>query len=89
MKRALKKIYDYRSRALHNGTPFPLPMCECPTIHESIFAEKPFALAYATSGGVWIADDIPMYLNTFEYIARNALINWWRSMVNEKTKSLE
>lgn len=30
LKPVLKIIYDHRSRALHDGTPFPLPMCEQP-----------------------------------------------------------
>jgi hypothetical protein len=29
---------------------------------------------------VWAAADIPMYLHTFEYLARGALLAWWRSL---------
>jgi len=89
VEKALKKIYDYRSKALHNGTPFPLPMCDPPMKHENKFEEKPFARAYATAGGVWVADDLPMSLNTFEYIARNSLLNWWRFMVKRKEDNTE
>ena len=28
-------------------------------------------------GGVWGAEEAPMLLATFEYIARGALLNWW------------
>jgi len=84
MKDALKKIYGHRSKALHNGAPFPLPMCDPPMKHGNAFAEKPMGLAASARGGVWVADDIPMLLCTFEYIARNALLNWWRSMIENK-----
>jgi len=86
MSRALKKIYDHRSKALHNGTPFPMPMCDAPMKHDNTFAEKPMGLAASARGGVWVADDIPMLLCTCEYIARNALLNWWRSMLEKQTK---
>lgn len=57
-----------------------MPMCEPPLRVERAYAEKPFALAHAASGGVWIAADVPMFLRTFEYIVRNVLLSWWRSM---------
>lgn len=84
MRKALKKIYDYRSKALHNGTPFPTPMCDPPMKHDKEFAEKPPGLAHSARGGVWISDDIPMLLITFEYIAQNSLLNWWQSMLEKK-----
>lgn len=77
-ERAVKKVYDYRSTALHGGTPFPAPMCEPPMKaagwdHAS---EKPLALASSTRGAAWRASDTPMLLHTFEYITRTALLNW-------------
>jgi hypothetical protein len=30
LRKMLRTVYDHRSRALHGGTPFPLPMCEAP-----------------------------------------------------------
>lgn len=86
MERALKKIYGYRLKALHSGTPFPIPICDPPMKHGSEFAEIPPGLAASACGGVWVADDIPMLLCTFEYIARNALLNWWRSMLDKKSQ---
>ena len=31
-------------------------------------------------GGVWLEEDIPLLLHTFEYITRETLLSWWRSM---------
>jgi hypothetical protein len=84
MRKALEKIYDYRSKALHNGTPFPTPMCDPPVKHDKEFAEKPPGSAHSARGAVWISDDIPMLLSTFEYIAQNSLLNWWESMLDKK-----
>lgn len=75
MKRALSKIYDYRSRALHDGTPFPSPMSG-PESHPS---EVPFGRAIATSDAVWTKEDMPMLLHVFEYIAQRSLTKWWRT----------
>lgn len=77
MKKSLRTIYQWRSRALHGGTPIPLPMCLPPMIP---FAEKPLGLAMGTQGGVWVAKDIPMLLHTFEYVVRGSLVKWWKSM---------
>lgn len=35
MKKSMGQIYDYRSRALHSGKPFPAPMCVPPYQHEN------------------------------------------------------
>ncbi|HEX2880909.1 MAG TPA: hypothetical protein VHO25_15360 [Polyangiaceae bacterium] len=73
MKKALRQIYEYRSRALHDGTPFPPPMSQ----PESIPTEIPTGLASATMGGVWMSEDTPMLIHVFEHIVRGALLNWW------------
>ena len=80
MKDALMMIYDYRSRALHDGTPFPKPMCEPPELIDNRNSEAPSGLAVGTLGAVWKREDLPMLLHTFEYIARNAILNWWRAV---------
>lgn len=77
LSKSFKKIYDWRSKALHGGTPFPLPMCNPPHNFKGYLAEKPIGLASEAKGGVWVAKDIPMLLHTFEYIARHSLLNWW------------
>lgn len=73
-------IYGYRSRALHDGTPFPAPMCEPPVRWSGNgYAEKPPWLWSQAGSSTWLAGDIPMHLHMFEYLARHALLNWWRS----------
>jgi hypothetical protein len=77
MKESLRIIYDWRSRALHGGTPYPLPMCEPPYDLGSGYIEKPVGLATEALGAYWVAKDTPMLLHTFEYIVRNTLLTWW------------
>lgn len=84
MKASLGKIYKYRSRALHGGTPFPAPMCEAPDrLSDDIDLEIPTGLASSSLGAVWVAKDTPMLLHTFEYIVRNVLIAWWTSITSQ------
>jgi len=83
MKKSLSKVYEYRSLALHGGIPFPAPMCESPHRHNEIAAETP-GTAYSALGGVWAKKDLPMYLHTFEYIVRRALLKWWQSMIEQE-----
>jgi len=79
---SFKKIYGWRSRALHNGISFPAPMCNVPMrSNNSFFAEKPPGLAMMTKGATWMAEDTPMLLHLFEYIVRNALIKWWKTLL--------
>lgn len=80
MKKMLSKIYEWRSRALHGGTPFPYPMCYPSSRYSE---EKPLGSAAAAQGGVWIAADTPMLLHTFEYIVRHALLKWWETMLSK------
>lgn len=81
LKAALGKIYHYRSRALHGGTPFPNPMCRPPFRHgEDPCEEIPSGLASGSLGGTWLAEDTPMLLHTFAHIVRGALLNWWTSI---------
>jgi hypothetical protein len=81
MRKTLNKIYEYRSKALHDGTPFPAPMCAPPFYNlewGQACSEKPIGLAAGAMGGTWLAEDIPILLHTFEYITRGTLINWWK-----------
>lgn len=87
MKKTLQKIYDYRSKALHGGTPFPAPMCFPPHKSGGSFAEVPIGIATAAKGGVWLNEDIPLLLHTFEYIVRGSLLKWWTSMSGERNTS--
>ena len=86
MKASLETIYKYRSNALHGGKPFPAPMCHPPDTlgHEVGVGEIPTGLATSTKGGIWLNEDTPMLLHTFEYIARGALLNWWQSLAADQ-----
>jgi hypothetical protein len=83
MKKIMKQIYSYRSRALHGGHPFPAPMCEPPVNvgENGELSEIPLGLATSMKGGVWTIKDTPMLLHTFEYIVRNAILSWWKSVI--------
>lgn len=84
LKQSLYKIYDYRSKALHNGIGFPEPMCRHPQHDSKGIYEKPLKNGQATGHpefSFWNAKDVPMYLNTFEYLVRNALKKWWKSLI--------
>jgi hypothetical protein len=82
LRKTLGKIYDYRSKALHAGQPFPAPMCLPPMlVGENNEPEEILStLAMGTRGSTWVQKDVPIMLHTFEYIARNAVLNWWKSV---------
>jgi hypothetical protein len=79
---SLRKIYKYRSKALHEGRPFPYPMCEPPYQAGDLPAPAEIPMGHATStlGGTWLLRDTPMLFHTFEYITRNVLLAWWRAV---------
>src|ERR1700722_13496924 len=85
LQKAIKLIYDHRSRSLHEGTAFPMPMCVPPerakgsgdSLHVQ---EKPAGLAMYSQNASWKAEQTPMLLNAFEHIARGTLLNWWKSL---------
>ena len=82
MQQAMTKIYGYRSSALHEGRPFPEPMSFPPRTFGlgPVPQEIPEGLAVGSKGSVWMQDDLPMLIHTFEYIVRGALLNWWSSL---------
>jgi hypothetical protein len=87
LRRSLRTIYDYRSKALHTGVPFPAPMCELPRKLDPNWGapcEKPFGLATSTLGGVWLQKDTPMLVHIFEYVTRKVLQKWWSSLRPER-----
>jgi hypothetical protein len=83
LEKALRKIYDYRSKALHEGKPFPVPMCHPPGRYggDDEIAEVPTGQATGALGSAWRHEDTPMVLHTFEHIVRSSLTEWWRSMI--------
>jgi hypothetical protein len=60
-------------------------MCEPPIkLDESgTLSETPLGLATSIGSNVWVAKDVPILFHTFEYIGRNAILNWWQSMVSD------
>lgn len=73
-----RRVYGYRSDALHGGKPFPFPMLEQPRLEPNgAVQEVPYGLSSSGFGGSWMADEAPMLLSTFEHIARGALLRWW------------
>ena len=81
LRKVLVKVYEYRSRALHDGLPFPAPMLEPPVRFDinSPVSEVPFmGLASHSYGGTWVPKDAPVNLHCFHYITRNVLLNWWQ-----------
>ena len=82
IKPILKKVYDYRSRALHDGTPFPAPMCWAPHYFyvEKVHCETVLGLAASSKGSVWLKKDMPINLYGFHKIVRNVLVRWWESL---------
>ncbi len=83
LEAALKKIYEYRSQALHNGTPFPQPMCG-PAIQSGRYVERPDAIASATRDGSWVSEDLPMLLHVFEHLTRGTIVNWWKALSHKR-----
>ncbi len=84
LKKVLKVVYDYRSKSLHGGTPFPAPMCSHVSrleLDDHPIEIGTLGLAVNTLGGYWRAKDLPVSLHTFHYIARQTLLNWWDSLV--------
>lgn len=82
MRSHARKVYDHRSKALHSGKPFPLPMLEVPRLDASgTPQEAPWGLTSGGGGAIWEKDETPMLLSTFEYIAREALLRWWDELI--------
>ena len=81
LRKTIDQVYKYRSRALHDGSPFPAPMCEAPFCDDTweAPAEIPTGLASSAKGGTWLIEDTRILLHTFEYMTRNVLLKWWES----------
>lgn len=83
-KKKLQIIYRLRSKALHEGTPFPFSMCQAP---DQVSGDKApsergtSGLAVHGLGGRWEAKDLPTNLNTFMGFTRDALLKWLQGML--------
>jgi hypothetical protein len=66
-RKAIQLVYRYRSSALHDGRPFPSPMCSPPYRDPSWSApaERPTALGSFERGSIWVAKDTPLNLHCF------------------------
>lgn len=88
-KKILNKIYKYRSIALHDGTPFPAPLCQPPEqiSIERVFCEKgSLGLAVYTLGASWKSEDLPISMNAFNYFVNGTLNNWWDEITKKINK---
>lgn len=79
MKKTFTKIYQLRSEHLHQGKPIPAPMC---LYRPGLFADGSLGEilpqdAYRMKMNTWQKKDLPMLLQTFEYIVRWSIIDWW------------
>jgi hypothetical protein len=84
-RKAIQLVYKYRSSTLHDGRPFPAPMCSPPYADPSWAApaERNTALGMFERGSIWVAKDIPLNLHCFEYITRSTIMRWWHSLLSE------
>ena len=83
MTKALKAVYDWRSKALHTGIPFPPPMCRPPYFnHPSWQAPCETIPGHGAHDylGSWTRDQMPFGLHLFEHITRTTLVRWWASL---------
>jgi hypothetical protein len=90
LRRAIRLVYNYRSKALHDGRPFPAPMCEPPYSEPSwpAPAERMLGLGSHQMGSTWLEKDIPFNLHCFEYITRATILGWWRSQIPATTATV-
>jgi hypothetical protein len=71
LSKQFRTIYDLRSNDLHGGNPFPASMCRPPVVSRGIASEIVYEPPPRPAS---------MCLQIFEYIVRNALQSWWRSI---------
>jgi hypothetical protein len=84
LRKGIDQIYKLRSKAVHEGIPFPGPLCEppVPTTDEHGKLGTPQELPPGDSWvGIsgWKATDMPMYIHVFAHITRGVLLNWMRA----------
>ncbi|MET9148639.1 hypothetical protein [Streptomyces sp. NPDC004042] len=87
---AIKDIYKYRSRLLHEGIPFPGPLLTRPaqSTDDGMLEERPQAgVIYSFGRAGWKGEGLPMYLHVFAYIVRKSLLAWWGSLCPQPESS--
>ncbi len=80
-KNPLMQIYEYRSNYLHTGQSFP----QAGRL-EHDFAEKPSESYIFIDNEYKMTKNLPLTINTFEYIVRNAILGWWNSIKEENNR---
>jgi hypothetical protein len=74
----VRDVYDWRSRALHDGVPMPAPMCTPPIVVGSAPQEGWGAAGgIGAAGGTSADKDIPMTLHIFADVVRRSVLQWW------------
>ena len=82
LRKDFQFIYKCRSRALHAGVPFPMPMCMPRNPH--LKDERNFALGMSGRGATWSFKKYrPLHFHIFEHITRGALLRWLDSLQTE------
>lgn len=79
LEEVFRTVYKHRSVALHDGIPFPAPMCHSPYEANGGFQEVPGGVAWGLHGNSWASKDVPILLHVFEHCVRGAILKWWRS----------
>ena len=84
MKKILSLVYKYRSEALHESKPFPLPMCEPPFPSEDAtgtpaWSERPCGHTYQ-AGAFWTEDKLPINIHAFHHVVETAILRWWSTV---------
>jgi hypothetical protein len=77
-----REIYRHRSKALHEGIPFPSPMCSTPRGMSSVGLDEAPLGDWGTYDASWSGQTLPMYLHTYAYLVGEALRAWWRALGN-------
>ena len=88
LKKVLNKVYEYRSRSLHGGIPFPDPMLRFPDPIDRDSSPPEVPLGSASYSGTWLEKDIPINLHCFHYITRGVLLNWWQDALTLSSPQL-
>lgn len=73
----LRGVYECRSRDVHDGVPFPHPLCQPPIAADGVACERFPVLG---AGGIRGSDSLPAYLHTFTHIVGGALRRWWAAL---------
>ncbi|MFC7905433.1 hypothetical protein ACWDRX_15900 [Streptomyces nigra] len=87
LRKKVGQVYSYRSKRLHEGVPFPYPMCVRPDGAIPAPEEVPTGLAAAKGNAAWVAKDLPMHLHIFGYIVRGCLLNWWAERAHQNMEA--